>query len=219
MNEVLTSGMSRVTGKMVSIDEAKNGKNCNCICAECRETLIARQGENNQWHFAHLSGKTCTGAIETALHRLAKQIVAENNWIRLPDGKIFNYSERKQEAIVQGLRADVLISNEAETILVEIFVTHKIKTSKEQVIIFNNLKVLEIDLSDIDRNISKIELKQILIDQGSRKRIIQEMKESPADNESNWLSKLAIAAIILLAVLVICKWVKILFHSHRYKYT
>ncbi len=65
------------SGRMIDIDQADNGLACDCICSCCGERLVARQGEHRDWHFAHESGADCRGAIETALHRAAKQIFEE----------------------------------------------------------------------------------------------------------------------------------------------
>jgi hypothetical protein len=65
------------SGKMIDITDADNGLNCDCTCACCGEALIARQGEVNAWCFAHQSGSNCAGAIESALHKAAKQILID----------------------------------------------------------------------------------------------------------------------------------------------
>ena len=56
MGALLSWGKDVSTGKLIHISEAANGLACNCVCPDpnCEGLLIARQGENNDWHFAHL---------------------------------------------------------------------------------------------------------------------------------------------------------------------
>jgi hypothetical protein len=65
------------SGRMIDIGEARNGLDCDCICSCCKERLVARQGESNDWSFAHESGANCAGALESALHKAAKQIIED----------------------------------------------------------------------------------------------------------------------------------------------
>lgn len=44
-------------------------------CVECSESLLVRQGEKNQWHFAHATDSSCPGG-ESLKHLAAKLIVA-----------------------------------------------------------------------------------------------------------------------------------------------
>ncbi len=64
------------SGRMIDIRTAENGLDCDCTCS-CGERLVARQGGERDWSFAHESGADCTGAIESALHRAAKQVLEE----------------------------------------------------------------------------------------------------------------------------------------------
>lgn len=74
------------SGKMIDITDARNGLNCDCTCACCGEALIARQGKVKAWCFAHQSGSECAGAIESALHKAAKQIL--NDYRQLYIGEL-----------------------------------------------------------------------------------------------------------------------------------
>lgn len=79
----LTYGIKE--GKLYHIDEVEQGLKCDCICPNCKEKLVARKGDINEHHFAH-SAKECdiTVAQETALHIMAKEILAEYKIIKLP---------------------------------------------------------------------------------------------------------------------------------------
>lgn len=64
------------TGKLIGIDKADKGKNCQCSCVSCGGELVARQGERNQWHFAHHhnSKKECDYSFWVVCRDLAKQV-------------------------------------------------------------------------------------------------------------------------------------------------
>lgn len=64
------------TGETIGIDMAKKGKNCDCRCYSCEGELVAKQGEFNQWHFAHSqnSKKECHYSFWVVCRDLAKQI-------------------------------------------------------------------------------------------------------------------------------------------------
>jgi hypothetical protein len=166
MNQLLLWGEDAATGKLVSIHNAKNGIECNLRCPACGERLIARQGEINQHHFAHLSGKTCAGAIETVLHLRAKEFISKCNQIRLGNNKHFAYDYAKVEAPIDNLRVDVLLRNTIANreLVVEIFVSHLLTPRK--IVQLNRLgfTVLEIDLSWVERDIDPSELAKLLFE-------------------------------------------------------
>lgn len=62
-------------GKLVHVDDVPKGKACGCFCPNCKERLLARQGEKRKHHFSHLSGTECEHAYESMLHLLAKEKV------------------------------------------------------------------------------------------------------------------------------------------------
>lgn len=71
--------------KLIHIDDVKNGIECGCVCPNCGERLIAKQGKINEHHFAH-EAKECdiTIAQETTLHIMAKEILVKSKHIMLP---------------------------------------------------------------------------------------------------------------------------------------
>lgn len=65
-------------GQIVYVDDVPSGIHCKCFCPACNEQLIAKnQGTKRIHHFAHYSGKECDYAVESMLHRLAKERVRE----------------------------------------------------------------------------------------------------------------------------------------------
>lgn len=66
------------------ISEIERGFNCDCVCPQCGQRLKARLGEKNARHFAHQS-ENCKNALETALHKYAKEILQKHMKIKLPN--------------------------------------------------------------------------------------------------------------------------------------
>jgi hypothetical protein len=97
-------------GKVVRIFEVANGLSCGCICPnpKCGAQLIAVQGSEVAWHFRHYiechNGRMeheCAGAVETAIHLLAKDFLSEKLEQTLPARTVtvrrHNFEEIKQE--------------------------------------------------------------------------------------------------------------------------
>ena len=70
--------------RMVSATKVANGRACECICAACGVRLQARQGAIRVWHFAHDEETSCQYAAEAAIHRMAKQMIAERGRVFVP---------------------------------------------------------------------------------------------------------------------------------------
>ena len=74
-------------GKSIHISEVDRGLDCDCICTECKQTLVAKKGVNRKHHFAHYSFTNmpeCSGGIETAAHFYAKEIIAKAGYLNVP---------------------------------------------------------------------------------------------------------------------------------------
>lgn len=78
--------------RMVTATEASNGRACECICVACGVRLQARQGAVRVWHFAHDEETNCRHASEAAIHRMAKQMIAER-------GRVFVTSRQLSRTI------------------------------------------------------------------------------------------------------------------------
>jgi hypothetical protein len=74
-------------GNMRHISEVERGDACGCNCPACDAPLTARKGPENVHHFGHQVSSSCVTAPETALHRLAKEIVATKLILVLPEVK------------------------------------------------------------------------------------------------------------------------------------
>ncbi len=75
-------------GKIVMIEDIsieERGLQCNCVCPNCKEPLIARLGEINRHHFAH-SGKGCdeVNAYLTGMYMVLNEHLFNKHPIYLP---------------------------------------------------------------------------------------------------------------------------------------
>ena len=166
MNKFLKYGLDKVTGALVSVEDVQRGLKCDCICPECKSILIARQGEQKQWHFAHFRSEECAGARMTALHLWAQQIILKEKKIMLPPYKGKYYRADKQLIHFDDVFLEKRISSDdgyiqpdcigrimqnghAHDLLIEILVTHEVDENKKTSIQQLNLACIEIDLSDL----------------------------------------------------------------------
>lgn len=166
MHRFLKYGIIKQTGALVSVEEVLRGLKCDCICPECKSLLIARQGDNNQWHFAHVNNAECARAPMTALHLWAQQIIQKEKQIMLPPYKGRHYKLSKQliqfdEVFLEQripihdtyIQPDCIgrisRNGQAHDLLIEILVTHEVDERKKNDIKELKLACIEIDLSDL----------------------------------------------------------------------
>lgn len=72
-------------GRMWSPRQVANGLACGCTCPACGSPLQAKnQGTRRRAYFAHHSDHACSGAYESAIHRMAKQLICEQRRLLLP---------------------------------------------------------------------------------------------------------------------------------------
>ena len=76
------------TGKIRHINDVQKGLECNCICPECHNLLIARKGKERTHHFAHASSSSGINELcslgETIIHILGKEVIREAAVFYLP---------------------------------------------------------------------------------------------------------------------------------------
>lgn len=137
--------------KSVYIDNVPNGKNCACTCAECGGKLIAKnKGRIKIHHFAHESGNDSIRCSQTALHLLAKEIIAEEKKIPALVGGRINFvlvENIEQEKNMGDIKPDLYAKYSEKPIAVEIFVSHAVDEIKFNKIQEHKLTTFEIDLS------------------------------------------------------------------------
>lgn len=71
-------------GRLVAPENVARGRDCNCRCPNCDWPLIANQGEQTRPYFSHDRGPECVGGFETAVHKMAKQIILDHLTVVLP---------------------------------------------------------------------------------------------------------------------------------------
>lgn len=131
MNKLLFPyAIEKATYKIVSPTEVPNGKECNCICFNCNEDLIAINNPENKQrpHFRHDQNTNCDINFESYLHWLSKEIFKRIDTFYLP------------EMDIEGIKQKI------ETKLLPLFNNHK--TPKQ---------LREIIINDLIENISQIE--------------------------------------------------------------
>jgi len=89
MARTLKNPYGLLDGNVMTADVVERGLACRCMCPDCGERLIANHGTGiKQPYFSHESGAECEAAYETALHLLAKEVLAEERRILLPPLKV-----------------------------------------------------------------------------------------------------------------------------------
>ncbi|WP_196160982.1 hypothetical protein [Reinekea sp. G2M2-21] len=169
---------------IVPIEFVNKGLACDCVCPGCEAPLVAAKGDIYEHYFRHANGYghsndqqnqlTCP---ETALHAMAKQIVANLSAIQLP---AFNHvetvvlpeknsltkeitidlpsaqleimSSRVEKHISTEIRPDVqlLVPSSILPLCIEIVVSHKTTEKKRKLLKKQGLWALEIYLSDLN---------------------------------------------------------------------
>lgn len=184
----------RPDGRLVEVSQVERGLACNCRCPACGEPLLAKKGEVNVQHFAHLAGSNCATGAETALHLAAKQMVADRLWLRLPelpvqvtrsdrqcgpfianntftDPETWRFDRVALEMAVGGRQPDAVgfVSEVAHG--VEIRVTHAVDAAKQADLAAMRLPSIEVDLSAMVGRIFTFDaLDQVVIQSTVNKR-------------------------------------------------
>lgn len=144
-------------GDLVHIDSVPNGNECACYCPFCKSELCAKNGgdtEKKAHHFAHLGGADCVSAIESALHKMAKDILKETMCLQLPSkfygvkGDILHFDRVEVEFYDKDtcLRPDCICYYGEKCLWVEFKRTHAVDAKKKGKIISAHVDCVEIDL-------------------------------------------------------------------------
>lgn len=142
-------------GHLVHVDDVPNGEACDCTCPECRSKLIAKnKGQHNQHHFAHVGGSDCVGAVESALHLMAKEILSEGKKIMLPryplqvgGVRLFKSIEVESYDKELSLRPDCVGDTAGQKLWVEFKRSHEVDTDKAAKIKSAKIECVEIDIN------------------------------------------------------------------------
>lgn len=173
-------------GKLVHIDSVLTGLACHCFCPHCKNELVAKNGGNLKvHHFAHANGSDCVGAIESALHKMAKDILQEHRLIMLPpitrgangEHQVFRNVEAEVFDKELSLRPDCIgyIGNSG-LIWVEFKRTHEVDAKKAGKIISAKIDCIEIDLNSCE--LDPIKVKNFIENSGEKRKWIYNKENS-----------------------------------------
>lgn len=167
----------RADGTIAHISEVTSGLACECVCPGCGVDLVARRGDAKEHHFAHRSSAQCAHAVESALHKLAKEVLHERREILLPEvsatregrtlvthpADIHRFDDAVLEQRLDAIVPDVIVRKGAHRLLVEMFVTHRCGPEKIELIRQMGLSCVEIDLRQISRRATRMEVERALL--------------------------------------------------------
>ena len=177
-------GIDKKTGETVSIQDAAKGLSCDCICADCKKQFVAAQGQKNEWHFRHYEETDCKGGQETALHKLAKKIIADNSKITLPFYGVVSYDNSVQEKYFQTIQPDVTATTSGQNFFFEVLVTHPVDQVKENFYKNGEHKSVEIDLKHFNFTTENLE-NEVLRNIENKRLIFWEKKVVAQTNNDN----------------------------------
>jgi hypothetical protein len=183
------TGYGMRDGNLLYIADVPSGLACRCVCARCGKLLVAKKGLVRRHHFAHFKITNCQGAAESALHLLAKELLAEMDSFTVPPYAFVRQRKtragvpvRHQAQVAKGGQfpilkvrieehegdfvPDIVIEAGAKSLIVEVAVTHKVTRAKLRKIRRRDLPAIEIRLDAIDsmlpRELLKVKLQQDL---------------------------------------------------------
>lgn len=165
----LTVPFGMKDGRPVFVSDVALGLECGCRCPECGEVLVARNrdfpGRRRVRHFQHARTSSCPGGFESAVHRMAKDVLATADAVLLPrwaSGDIVIEPEslaivnaRVEVPLLDGAaRPDVLVHGmasdiEFDVLCVEVRVHHEVDEPKRDLLATSGLDTIEIDLSGL----------------------------------------------------------------------
>lgn len=155
------------------IKDVENGLACKCICPECGNPLIARNGgkTDKSYHFAHYKSVETRGCLMTQLHLVAQHYFRDLESFELPEVSFLykgitlfypstkiqvNSENSRCEAKFGPYSADVLLESDAVTLAIEVCVTHKNEADKTEFYRQRQIPSIEFDLSSyLNREISE----------------------------------------------------------------
>lgn len=84
-------GLDSSTGELVDVGSVERGNACGCICPSCQTPLVARQGDEVEWHFAHRSRNVhpdtqeeCEYSFAVSVRMMIRQLADEGLSVRIP---------------------------------------------------------------------------------------------------------------------------------------
>lgn len=183
-------GESKADGRMLHISEVPSGLACKCRCPACEADLVARKG-SNEHHFAHRANKSCAKAYETAIHKLAKQVIEEAHKVGLPEVRavageeerllfteqVFELDSVTLEKGLPGMRPDIIARSGDRELLIEVAVTHFCDENKKELIRSRATSAIEIDLRRLSRDAKKAEIEAAILASANREWLYNKKRD------------------------------------------
>lgn len=206
---------ARRDGRTVHVSEVDRGIACSCNCIACGAPLIARKGLQRRHHFAHFGDSNCEGALETVLHKLAKEILENATRIALPP-YVFRRKSRARsryyvdisQVVLPGqdrlikwvtlerpmgtIIPDAYLLTDHGPLLVEVLVTHAVDRKKVLSVRRLDIPLLEIRLGADDAILNRQELSERILDDPRNKT--WHFHPNQREIERDWLRMLRAAS-------------------------
>jgi len=83
----------------MDVTAVDSGLACGCVCPSCHKKLQAKKGTKMAHHFSHDPSQDhegCRSAFETAVHKMAKQILSEEGVFVVPSLSVTERKKRGQ---------------------------------------------------------------------------------------------------------------------------
>lgn len=91
IESLIPFGLNQKSGELVDVASVARGRECGCICPSCKTILVARQGKQKEWHFAHHSrnnkpntSKKCEYSFLVSVRLMIRQLVTKGLKLRTP---------------------------------------------------------------------------------------------------------------------------------------
>ena len=192
-------GKHKISGRFLDAASVSNGLKCDCLCIECGTALEAVHPRlsRRQKYFRHSAKLNCKGGLESLFHLVAKQILRENNLLRISESETFHYTSCDIETSRHDKQPDAFLQNETGSLIVEIFFSHRIAGKTLDCYLNKGEMVLEIDISGERRNLFDYNrLKKLILEEAPRNLYSEQMKYPivSADDDRQWWLLLLLAA-------------------------
>jgi len=159
-------GLRESDEAIVDVYAVKRGRECGCICPSCRTPLIARQGAEKVWHFAHASrhvydrtAQECDFSFYVSVRLMARQLIGSKLTLALPDyrSRVTQYVEvlrqtRTLDYLVTEARSVELEHVEVETSFADVAVDVKGKVGNFDFVVYlvHPGRTIPIELESLD---------------------------------------------------------------------
>jgi hypothetical protein len=91
IESLIPFGFETDSGQIVDVGNVKRGYACGCTCPSCNTPLVARHGNEKEWHFAHRSQKIhnktrkeCKYSFAVSVRLMIRQLSSEGLKFRTP---------------------------------------------------------------------------------------------------------------------------------------